>query len=182
MLIFILSQTGGLNNAHGEDGRSGQMDGPGVKNGVGRSKSSQKSAKPMVDQVHKSIKGCVMSKKILVVDDSETDNKALCDMLAANGFETFSAASGEEGVKLAASLRPDAVLMDVVMPGMNGFQACKMIVKDELTSKIPVVMVSNKHQESDVLWAQKQGAKAYFAKPVDEKGLVAKLRELMAGF
>lgn len=123
-----------------------------------------------------------MSKKILVVDDSETDNRVLCDMLKANGYETLSAMSGEEGVKLAASLRPDLVLMDVVMPGMNGFQACKVIVKDEATSKIPVLMVSNKHQETDVMWAQKQGAKGYFAKPIDEKELMVKIRELTAGF
>lgn len=123
-----------------------------------------------------------MAKKVLVVDDSETDNRALCDLLSANGYEAISAMSGEEGVKLAVSLRPDVVLMDVVMPGMNGFQACKLIVKNESTSSIPVVMVSNKHLESDVLWAQKQGAKAYFAKPIDEKALIAKIRELSAGF
>jgi twitching motility two-component system response regulator PilH len=63
---------------------------------------------------------------------------------------------------------------------MNGFQACKLIVKDEATSKIPVVMVSNKHQETDILWAQKQGAKGYFGKPVDEKALLTKIRELLA--
>lgn len=122
-----------------------------------------------------------MARRILVVDDSETDNKALCDILAAHGYEMFSAMDGEDGVRLVASLLPDLVLMDVVMPGMNGFQACKLIVKAQATSRIPVVMVSNKHQESDVLWAQKQGAKGYFAKPIDEKALVSKIRELIAG-
>lgn len=123
-----------------------------------------------------------MAKKILVVDDSATDNKVLCDLIVAGGYEAYSAMSGEEGVKMAVSIKPDLILMDVVMPGMNGFQACKAIVKDEATSKIPVVMVSNKHQETDVMWAQKQGAKAYFAKPIDEKELLAKIRELTAGF
>lgn len=122
-----------------------------------------------------------MAKKILVVDDSETDNSSLCAMLKAQGYETLSAFNGEDGVKMAAASKPDAVLMDVVMPGMNGFQACKMIVKAEASSGVPVLMVSNKHQETDVMWAEKQGAKGYFAKPIDEKALLARLREVIAG-
>ena len=123
-----------------------------------------------------------MSKKILVVDDSPTDNKLLCDMLTSHGYVAHSAFTGEESLKMAAGLKPDLVLMDVVMPGMNGFQACKALSKDPATEKIPVVMVSNKHQDTDILWAQKQGAKAYFAKPIDEKSLLAKIIELTAGF
>ena len=123
-----------------------------------------------------------MAKKILVVDDSPTDNKAMCDLMTAHGFEAISAASGEESLKLAGALKPDLVLMDVVMPGMNGFQACKALGKEESTAKIPVLMVSNKHQETDVMWASKQGAKGYFAKPIDEKALMSKVRELTAGF
>lgn len=118
--------------------------------------------------------------KVLVVDDSPTDNKALCDMLSGHGLEAYSAASGEEALKMAVGLKPSVVLMDVVMPGMNGFQACKALGKDEATAKIPVIMVSNKHQDTDVLWAQKQGAKGYFAKPIDEKALLAKIREVNA--
>ena len=122
-----------------------------------------------------------MAKKVLVVDDSLTDNKALCDLLLEHGYESISAFNGEEGIKKAIDMQPDVVLMDVVMPGMNGFQACKQIVKNELTSSIPVLMVSNKHQETDVLWATKQGARGYFAKPVDVKALFTRIRELMAG-
>ena len=123
-----------------------------------------------------------MIKKVLVVDDSETDNKVLCDLMRGEGYEVLSAFSGEEGVKLAKSHKPDVVLMDVVMPIMNGFQACKQIVRDEATCRIPVLMVSNKHQETDVVWAEKQGAKGYFAKPIDAQKLFAKIRDVMAGF
>jgi twitching motility two-component system response regulator PilH len=123
-----------------------------------------------------------MAKKILVVDDSPTDNAALRALLERNGYEAIMCEGGAESVDMARQLRPDAILMDVVMPVMNGFQACKALGKDEATRSIPVVMVSNKHQEADVLWAQKQGAKGYFAKPVDESALVARLRELTSGF
>lgn len=123
-----------------------------------------------------------MAKKILVVDDSPTDNAALRALLERHGYEAHECVGGQESLEMARSLRPDAILMDVVMPGMNGFQACKALGKDEATGSIPVVMVSNKHQETDVLWAQKQGAKGYFAKPVDEAALTARLRELTSGF
>lgn len=121
-----------------------------------------------------------MIKKVLVVDDSVTDNKALCDLMRGEGYEAIAAFSGEEGVEMAKSQKPDVVLMDVVMPGMNGFQACKRIVKGEETGRIPVLMVSNKHQETDVVWAEKQGAKGYFSKPIDEQKLFAKIREVIA--
>lgn len=120
--------------------------------------------------------------KVLVVDDSATDNQAICDVLIASGCEAFSAFSGDESLKKAQALKPDVVLMDVVMPGMNGFQACKLLCKMEETKNIPVIMVSNKYQQTDVLWAQKQGAKGYFDKPLDEKLLMAKIRELTSGF
>ena len=123
-----------------------------------------------------------MNKKILVVDDSPTDNQALCLLVKANGFEFLSASSGEDALKMAVTFKPNLILMDVVMPGMNGFQACKALGKDPITSAIPVLMVSNKHQDTDVIWAQKQGAKGYFAKPINEKELFVKIRELTAGF
>lgn len=123
-----------------------------------------------------------MAKKVLVVDDSITDNKSLCDLLLDNGYEAISAFNGEDGVKMAIEHKPDMVLMDVVMPGMNGFQACKQIVKNEATSSIPVLMISNKHQDTDVLWAEKQGAKGYFAKPVNEKAFFAKVHDLLSDF
>lgn len=119
-----------------------------------------------------------MAKKILVVDDSATDNEAICAILKSAGFETISAFSGEEGVEKAKQARPDMVVMDVVMPGINGFQACKMIVKDPETQNIPVIICSNKHQDTDKAWGVKNGAKHYFLKPADPAELVAKVREL----
>jgi twitching motility two-component system response regulator PilH len=93
-------------------------------------------------------------------------------MLAKNGHQVVAASSGEEGVELAKSELPDLVLMDVVMPGMNGFQATRQLLKSDKTATIPVIMVTTKDQETDKVWAMRQGAKDYIVKPVQEKALI----------
>lgn len=120
-----------------------------------------------------------MSKRILVVDDSPTDNEALCMMVREAGYEPLSAFDGETGVAKARSEKPDLVIMDVVMPGINGFQACKMIAKGEGTSHIPVLICSNKHQDTDKAWGERNGARHYFVKPASPQELVAKIKELI---
>lgn len=120
-----------------------------------------------------------MTKRVLVVDDSPTDNEALCMIVRAAGYEAFSAFDGESGVAKARSEKPDLVIMDVVMPGINGFQACKQIAKGEGTSHIPVVICSNKHQETDKTWGERNGARHYFVKPASAQELSAKLKELI---
>jgi twitching motility two-component system response regulator PilH len=117
-------------------------------------------------------------KKILVVDDSSTDAHLLTQLLQKHGFTVTRATSGEEGVQKAKSEKPDLILMDIVMPGMNGFQATRAISKDAATSSIPIIVCSSKDQETDKAWGLRQGAKDYIVKPVTEKELMAKIKAL----
>jgi len=110
--------------------------------------------------------------KVMIVDDSPTEVHVLTTMLAKNGHEVITAASGEDGVEMAKTEQPDLILMDVVMPGMNGFQATRQISKNDETASIPVIMVTTKDQETDKVWAMRQGAKDYIVKPVQEKALI----------
>jgi twitching motility two-component system response regulator PilH len=106
--------------------------------------------------------------RVLIVDDSPTETFTLKSMLEAKGFEVLTAENGADGVALAREELPDAVLMDIVMPGLNGFQATRQLSKDEKTAHIPVVIVTTKDQETDKVWGQRQGAKGYLVKPVTE--------------
>ena len=110
---------------------------------------------------------------VLIIDDSPTELHLFQNMLEKNGFETLVADSGEEGVRKALVTRPDCILMDVVMPGMNGFQATRRLTQNPETAAIPVVMVSTKDQETDKDWGLRQGAVDYLMKPVDDNALVA---------
>ena len=114
-------------------------------------------------------------KKILVVDDSPTDLQWFRELLSKKGFEVVTAASGEEGVSKTKAEMPDLVLMDVVMPGLNGFQATRTLARDESTKDIPVILCTNKSQETDRIWGLKQGAKDYVTKPVDADELLGKI-------
>ncbi len=117
-------------------------------------------------------------KNVLVVDDSPTDTHVLAEMLKKNGFNVLQAASGEDGIEKAKSDKPDLVLMDVVMPGMSGFEATRAIAKDPETSHIPIIICSTKDQETDKAWGLRQGARDYLVKPIDEKTLIAKIKAL----
>jgi twitching motility two-component system response regulator PilH len=111
--------------------------------------------------------------KILVVDDSPTETFRFREMLQRNGYIVIEATNGADGVAMTLAEKPDLVLMDVVMPGMNGFQATRQITRGADTSTIPVVIVSTKDQETDRVWGQRQGAKDYLTKPIDEANLIA---------
>ena len=117
-------------------------------------------------------------KSILVVDDSPTDRRHLSDMLSKNGFEVSTAESAEDALARVKALRPDLVLMDVVMPGQNGFQATRMLAKDESTKDIPVILCTTKGQETDKVWGMRQGARDYIVKPVVQADLLAKIAAL----
>lgn len=106
--------------------------------------------------------------RVLIVDDSPTETFTLKSMLEAKGFDVLTAENGADGVALAREELPDVVLMDIVMPGLNGFQATRQLSKDEKTAHIPVVIVTTKDQETDKVWGQRQGAKGYLVKPVSE--------------
>jgi len=103
---------------------------------------------------------------VLIVDDSPTDLHVMQQALEQGGFRTASAADGDEGVRMARELHPDLILMDIVMPGLNGFQATRQLANDPETRAIPVIMVSSKGQESDRVWGLRQGAVDYLVKPV----------------
>ena len=107
-------------------------------------------------------------KKILIIDDSPTERTFLESMLAKAGYQCITAASGEEGIEVAKAQQPDLILMDVVMPGLNGFQATRAITREETT----------KDQETDRIWGMRQGAKDYLVKPIKAEDLVAKIKSV----
>jgi len=117
-------------------------------------------------------------KKILVVDDSPTDRQYLSDILAKSGYVVTTAESAEEALAKVKQQRPDLVLMDVVMPGQNGFQATRMLSKDSSTKDIPVIICTTKGQETDRVWGMRQGARDYIVKPVSQADLLAKISAL----
>lgn len=119
--------------------------------------------------------------RVLIVDDSPTEVYILKNMLEKSGFQTLTANSGEEGVKKAREEKPDLILMDVVMPGLNGFQATRQISRDPETSAIPIIIVTTKDQETDKVWGLRQGAKDYITKPASERELIEKIKMALAG-
>lgn len=118
--------------------------------------------------------------KILIVDDSPTQRQALINILQKNNFETIIAEDGQQGVDMSRSEHPDLILMDVVMPGLNGFQATRHITKHESTQNIPVIMLTSKDQETDRVWAERQGASDYIIKPAEEKDLMDKISRFIS--
>jgi twitching motility two-component system response regulator PilH len=118
---------------------------------------------------------------VLIIDDSPTELHLFQNMLEKAGFDTLVADSGEEGLKTARMASPDCILMDVVMPGMNGFRATRQLTKDPRTADIPVIIITSKDQETDKIWGMRQGAVEYVVKPVEDKELVAMINSVMAG-
>lgn len=117
--------------------------------------------------------------KILIVDDSPTEVHILSTILKGAGYGVVTANDGELGVKAAKEQKPDLILMDVVMPGLNGFQATRELSKDQTTSSIPVILVTTKDQETDKTWGMRQGAKDYVVKPVSDTELLAKIKAVL---
>ena len=118
--------------------------------------------------------------KILIVDDSPTERYYLTDILVRNGFSVTTADNGEEALAKIRAERPQLILMDVVMPGANGFQVTRSIARDPELSKIPVIICSRKNQETDRIWGMRQGARDYLIKPVDPALLLASIASLDA--
>jgi len=118
------------------------------------------------------------AKKIMVVDDSPTDLHLISEMLTKNGYSVVAAESGEEAVEMVKVEKPDLVLMDIVMPGINGFEATRTITKDPENAGVAVIIISTKGQETDRVWGLRQGAKDYLVKPVDEQTLISKIKGL----
>jgi twitching motility two-component system response regulator PilH len=119
-------------------------------------------------------------KQIMIVDDSPTDAHLLQKMLEKNGYQTLTAGNGNEGIEVARLMRPDLILMDVVMPGLNGFQATRELSSNPETSSIPVIIVTRKDQKVDRVWGIRQGARDYITKPVSETDLLSLINEALA--
>lgn len=117
-------------------------------------------------------------KKILVVDDSPTERFAMTEVLSAKGYQVLTADSGEDAVVKSKLELPDLILMDVVMPGMNGYQATRTISRDEATRAIPIIMCTSKGLETDKIWGMRQGAFDYLVKPIDHAELLARISSL----
>ncbi len=116
--------------------------------------------------------------KILVVDDSPTERLALQELLSREGYQVVTAESGEQAIAGSKSEKPDLILMDVVMPGMNGYQATRTISRDASTRNIPIIMCTSKGQETDKIWGMRQGAHDYLVKPLDHNELLARIRAI----
>ncbi len=119
--------------------------------------------------------------RILVVDDSPTETEAFRQILEKHGHEVLNATNGADGVAIAHQEKPDLVLMDIVMPGLNGFQATRQLTRSQETKNIPVVIVTTKDQETDRVWGKRQGASGYLVKPVTEQRLNAEIDALLDG-
>lgn len=115
-------------------------------------------------------------KKILVVDDSKTELHHLADLLGRRGYAVRTAENGDEAMRRLGEEKPDLVLMDVVMPGQNGFQLTRTITRDPRFADVPVIMCTSKNQETDKVWGMRQGARDYIVKPVNGDELVAKIK------
>jgi twitching motility two-component system response regulator PilH len=117
-------------------------------------------------------------KRILIVDDSPTERHVLNDMLTKAGFEVVASNSGEDAISKSKLAKPDLILMDVVMPGLNGFQATRAISRDPETKSIPIIICTSKSQETDKIWGLRQGARDYIVKPVNRDELLAKINSI----
>jgi twitching motility two-component system response regulator PilH len=117
-------------------------------------------------------------KNIMVVDDSATERHLIGGILTKGGYTVTFAEDGETGIAKSKSDLPDLIVMDVVMPGLNGFQATRAITTDEATKHIPVIICTTKGQETDKIWGLRQGAKDYVTKPVDAAELLSKIAAL----
>ncbi len=115
---------------------------------------------------------------ILVVDDSATERHFLGELLRKHGYQVITAEDGDGAIAKAKAERPDLIVMDVVMPGLNGFQATRALARDEDTKAIPVIMCTTKSQETDKVWGMRQGARDYIVKPVKGEELLQKISAL----
>lgn len=118
-----------------------------------------------------------MGKTVLLVEDSPTDVHVIREMLTTAGYDVVTVESAEEALESCKSARPDAVLMDIILPNMSGFEATRKLKKGDQTKDIPVIMISTKNQDTDRVWAFRQGALGYLQKPIDKKHLLDTLTE-----
>lgn len=116
---------------------------------------------------------------VLIIDDSPTETYAYEVMLKKKGYDVITAENGADGVSMAKQQQPNVILMDIVMPGLNGFQATRQLTKASETAHIPVIMISTKDQETDRVWGQRQGASNYLVKPVAQAALFSAIADVL---
>ncbi len=119
--------------------------------------------------------------RILLIEDSPTDTAVLTQLLERNGHQVLASGSAEDGIETCRREKPDLVMMDIVLPGMNGFQATRALSRDADTSTIPVLIVSTKGMDTDKAWGMRQGARDYIVKPPREDELIARINALLGG-
>lgn len=117
--------------------------------------------------------------RILLIEDSPTETAVMVQLLQRNGHDVTTSGSAEDGIETCRRVKPDVVLMDVILPGMNGFQATRLLSRDAETKHIPVLIVSTKGLDTDRVWGLRQGAKDYIVKPPREQDLVARINALV---
>ncbi|HZX71240.1 MAG TPA: response regulator [Rhodanobacter sp.] len=117
---------------------------------------------------------------ILIIDDSPTDVRVFTTLLERAGHHVAAVSAAEEGIEQVRADPPDLIIMDVIMPGMNGFQATRTLTRDPKTQHVPVVMITTKSMETDRVWGMRQGARAFITKPVNEKELLACINDLLS--
>jgi twitching motility two-component system response regulator PilH len=117
---------------------------------------------------------------VLVVDDSRTIVHALQMLLVRAGYSTFPAYDGVQAVEMAKRHMPDMILMDIVMPNMNGFEATRTLKADPHTRQIPIIIISGTDQASDRMWGARLGARAFLSKPINKAELLTKIGALLA--
>ena len=115
---------------------------------------------------------------VLIIDDSLTETRIFKSLLEAHGYQVSVACNGREGIEVAQAIQPDLILMDVVMPLLNGFQATRELSRNPATAHIPIIVCSSKSAKTDRLWALRQGAKEYLVKPVKVKELLTVINRL----
>ncbi len=120
-----------------------------------------------------------MSKRVLVVEDQEDNMQIMNDMLASAGYEVIKAVTGNEGVAMAESHKPDLILMDIQLPGLDGYEATRRIKANAALRHIPVIAVTSYAMDGEESRAEEAGCDAYFAKPVSPRALLAKVREYL---
>jgi twitching motility two-component system response regulator PilH len=118
---------------------------------------------------------------ILIIDDSPTDVRVFTTLLEKAGYTVSSANDAEDGIAQVRARRPDVVIMDVIMPGMNGFQATRTLSRDPDTADIPILIITTKSMETDRVWGMRQGARDFITKPIDEKDFLTRIEKLLPG-
>jgi twitching motility two-component system response regulator PilH len=116
---------------------------------------------------------------IFIIDDSPTDVRVFTTLLERAGHQVAAFGTAEEGIERVRAALPDLIIMDVIMPGMNGFQATRTLTRDPVTASVPIVMITTKSMETDQVWGLRQGARAFITKPVSEKDLLACINDLL---